>query len=132
MISEMYIGSSPSEESCVQVTADGATIDAQKHECQAYIEALRRLLGPEPEGARLRIKSQPHDFGTYYDVICRFDENDEQAVEYAFKCESSGPLTWAEVGMVVPNEQEQRGTNPYPNTPRPETWGKWRKGKVNE
>jgi hypothetical protein len=44
-------------------------------ECQRFIALLRRKCGPEPEGARLAVKSFLHDFGDYLEVVCYFDEN---------------------------------------------------------
>lgn len=87
------IGPVPCDEECEQVgmpTYDGARA---RLECQCYIEQLRRQFGPEPEGARLRIKSSPHDFGNYLEVVCNFDNEYPESVEYAFKCE--GGDVWA-------------------------------------
>jgi len=96
------IGSSPIDESCQQVGSEDYTRKA-KIECRHYMDALRKKLGPEPEGARLYIKGNPHDFGTYYEVNCEFDDGNEEATAYAFKCEGEGPTTWEEVGMTAPN-----------------------------
>jgi hypothetical protein len=89
------IGSSPAEEPCAQVGSDNYYEMAHR-ECRALIRQLRRKLGQEPPGARLYIKSNPHDFGTYYEVACKFNENDEAATEYAYKCESECPQNWDE------------------------------------
>lgn len=95
------IGSSPAEETCVQVgTEDYARLS--RIECNAYIEAIRKKLGDEPVGARLAIKAFPHDFGTYNEVICYYDDEIQESVEYAFKCEAEAPGTWEEVGMTDP------------------------------
>jgi len=87
------IGSSPPEESCAQVGADGY-YERARRECRAYVEQLRRAMGPEPAGARLGVRSNPHDFGTYLSVVCYYDPAMEAAVEYAFRCESDGPQNW--------------------------------------
>ena len=63
-------------------------------ECQRYIRALRRVVGPEPPGAKLAVKSFPHDLGTYHEVVCWYE--DEASEEYAMKCESDGPSKWPE------------------------------------
>ena len=52
------------------------------------------LIGEEPEGTRLTIKANPHDFGTYYEVVCYFDDEDEEAARYAFRCEAEAPDEW--------------------------------------
>lgn len=95
------IGSSPVEEDCAQVGCEDYSRKA-RIECNQYIAALRAKFGPEPDGARLYIKGNPHDFGTYYEVNCEYDDDLPESAEYAFKCEGEGPLTWAEVGMEAP------------------------------
>ena len=98
----IIIGSAPYEEDCVQVGANDYARRA-KIEGLAFIGAIRMKLGLEPEQAHLAVKSFPHDFGTYYEVVCHYDDTNEKATEYAFKCESEGPATWQEVGMRAPN-----------------------------
>ena len=89
----LSIGSSPAEEDCAQVGTDNYREIARK-ECKAYIDQIRRQLGDEPEGAFLAIKSFPHDFGSYLEVVCFFDDNNEIASNYAFKCESETWPNW--------------------------------------
>lgn len=100
------IGSSPPGESCAQVGSNDYAKRACR-ECRAYINQLRRALGPEPSGAELGIRSNPHDFGTYYSVVCYYDPANNQAVEYAFKCESKGPEEWDDEAR---RELEQKGS----------------------
>ena len=103
------ISSTPFEEPCVQVGAADYPKWA-RIECQTLINQLRRVRGEEPEGAKLLIRSNPHDFGTYYEVACRYDEQNEAAVEYAFACENSeGIATWDEQAR---KELQEAG---YPN-----------------
>ena len=87
------IGPSPCEETCVQVGADDYSRLA-RIECQRFIDAIRQTLGPEPDGASLRVKSFPHDFGSYMEVVCYYEDENETATDYAFKCESESPSTW--------------------------------------
>jgi hypothetical protein len=89
----LEIGSTPAEEECVQVGEDNYRERATK-EMRRFIERIREVLGPEPEGAQLSIKWFPHDFGTYGEVVCYFDEGNDKAREYAFKCDSDAPSTW--------------------------------------
>lgn len=96
----LNIGSTPCEESCQQVPYQN--LELARRELLAFIEAIRKKLGKEPEGAELRIKSFPHDFGTYKEVVCYFDDSLPESEEYAFKCEGESPTTWAEVGMKAP------------------------------
>jgi hypothetical protein len=89
----VYVGSSPPEETCAQVGSDDYYTRARR-ECTAYIEQLRRALGREPDGARLSIKSCPHDFGDYLEVVCHFESDKPDSVDYALRCESDGPPRW--------------------------------------
>jgi len=93
MMEWMELGPTPPEEDCAQVGQPDYREKAIP-ECRRYIDVIRKKLGPEPPGAQLKIKSNPHDFGTYYDVGCYYDEDNKEAMEYAFKCESEGPMTW--------------------------------------
>ena len=92
----LYIGESPWDESCAQLGTDMYPVNARK-ECQRFIEQIRNHYGSEPEGARLYIKSNPHDFGSYLSVECDFTwdpsaEGDDPedwtpSQEYAFSIE---------------------------------------------
>ena len=94
MYDEMSMGTTaPWNEECVQVGEDGY-LERAREEAQRFIELIRQKLGPEPPGARLRVKSCPHDFGTYLDVVVGYATEDEEAAEYAYLCESEGPRTW--------------------------------------
>jgi hypothetical protein len=89
----LNIGSTPPDEDCAQVGSEDYHIKARA-ECIRYIERIREFCGPEPVGASLKIKSFPHDFGTYYEVVCWYDEDIKESVDYAFKVEGEGPLKW--------------------------------------
>lgn len=102
----MEIGSSPCYEDCVQVNPRGDYHEAMREECRRFLELIRKKLGPEPPGAHLAIKNNPHDFGTYYEVVCHFDDTDDEARTYAFRCESDAPRTWAD-DHLCPEEEAQ-------------------------
>lgn len=89
----MEIGPSPCDEPCVSVGEPNYYTRA-KEECTRFIELIRKKLGPEPSSAQLKVKSNPHDFGTYLEVVCEFNEHDEEGREYACLCESTAPRTW--------------------------------------
>jgi len=59
----------------VQLGTDDLHGRGPRAECQRFIALLRKQFGPEPDGARLAVKSFPHDFGDYLEVVCCFDEN---------------------------------------------------------
>lgn len=95
MTDYIAIGPTPADEPCEQL---GPNYDPQRAraECKRFIALIRKTLGDEPPGARLRIQSNAHDFGTYYEVVCSYDEDNETAAKYAFRCESEAPTTWEE------------------------------------
>lgn len=89
------VGSAPSHEDCAQVGRDDYP-ECARRECRAYVNQLRRMFGEEPDGARLSIKSNPHDFGSYLSVVCYFDGDNKTAADYAYLCEAQGPQEWDE------------------------------------
>ena len=95
------IGPTPYEEACAQVGQEDYYSRARK-ECAAYCRQLRRLY-PEPAGGYFAVKSFGHDFGSYYEVIARYDDTDREAVEWALTAEC-GAANWdddarAELGI---------------------------------
>ena len=96
----MEIGSAPYDEECVQVDPKVDYLPAMRAECRRFLEAIRAKLGHEPSGARLAIKSNPHDFGEYLSVVCHYDDRDQEAQAYAFRCESNAPRTWTDTVPV--------------------------------
>ena len=86
------IGCTPADEPCEQV-GPNCNYPKMRLECRVFIGQLRRIFGPEPEGADLRVKGFSHDFGTYYEVVCYFDCDNKAAVEYAYRCENI-PASW--------------------------------------
>lgn len=89
------IGSTPCDEACAQVGQPDYRRRALA-ECHRFIALLRKTFGPEPEGAELRVKAFPHDFGTYYEVVCHYDTDIPASVDYALHCEAQMPVTWGE------------------------------------
>lgn len=89
---EVYLGPTPYESECQQAPYERP--DLARLECRCFIEQLRRQFGEEPEGATIKIKSNPHDFGSYLDVVVRFDMNNEAARDYAYRVENNVPARW--------------------------------------
>ena len=87
------LGPTPSEEECAQVGQPDYRRKAME-ECQRFIALIRTTLGPEPPGAELAIKSFPHDFGTYYEVVIWFERDAAEAIAYAVRCEDEALTTW--------------------------------------
>jgi hypothetical protein len=99
----VYLGPAPAEEDCAQVGRTDYE-ERARAECLAYIEAIRKVVGAEPDGARLRVKRQAHDFGSYLEVVCEFDGNNRDAAEYAARCDAEAPTTWEAAGMTAPGK----------------------------
>lgn len=64
-----------------------------ERECQRYIDQLTRQ-SPPPAGAQILIAYNPHDFGTYLDVVADFDPEDENQSNWAFSLEDNLPANW--------------------------------------
>jgi hypothetical protein len=89
----LNIGSTPSDEACAQVGSHDYS-ERSRAECKAFVAQLRRVFGTEPDGAVVTVKSFPHDFGSYREVVCYYDDGLPLSVEYAFKLERETPERW--------------------------------------
>ena len=100
----LSLGPAPAEEVPVRPGAPDYAALALA-ECRRHVEAIRRVCGGEPAGARLRVARRPRDCGGHdYDVVLRFDAGDQATVAYARKVEACAPATWDEAGLapIVP------------------------------
>ena len=111
-MSELFVplGPVPADEACAQAGDENYTTEVWK-ECNRFIALLRDTFGEEPVGALLCIQSAPHDFGTYYEVVCYYDPDIPASVDYAFRCEREAPTTWTDV------ENREAGTEAHPPCP---------------
>jgi hypothetical protein len=99
MRDELYLGPVPLEEECSQVgTPD--YLEKSRKECRAYINQIKRKFGEPPMGAGLIVKSCPHDFGTYHEVVVVFDDLFPDSEEWAYSVDNDLPLTWDEEAKV--------------------------------
>lgn len=91
----MQIGSAPYNVDCAQVGSTAYNYDARSRiECYAFLDQIKRVCGEPPEGAGIIVKSFPHDFGAYREVCVVYDDQNEEATQYAFKCESADIGEW--------------------------------------
>ena len=107
MRDHMSIGSSPCDEPCAQVGQDNYAVQA-KQECRRYIELLLKKFGEPPEGASLSVKGFPHDFGTYYEVVVNYDDDDRAGLDYALLLEGNSPATWDDDKPVAPKPKTEK------------------------
>lgn len=91
----LTLGPTPREEECAQVGTDEYPVRVRR-EGKAYIGQLVRMFGSPPPGAEFRLKSFPHDFGTYHEVVLSFDSSVKTAVEFACHVEGNLPGEWDE------------------------------------
>ena len=92
------IGATPCDEDCAQVGSDNFRERATA-ESNAYRRQLIRMFGEPPEGASLRVKWFQHDYGSYPEVVCYYEFDDQsddesKSAEYAFKLEGNAPREW--------------------------------------
>jgi len=105
MMITITFDATPTDEKCAQVGTPDYYERAQA-ECQVYRRQLLRMYkaahnpnGEDwglPEGCTLRIKSNPHDSGTYHEVGARFNDDIPAAVEAAFWFDANIPSHWDE------------------------------------
>lgn len=86
MTEQIELGPVPCNEDCAQAGTENYPARARV-ECETYRAQIRRVLGSEPSGATLVIKSFPHDFGSYFEVCCRYQDNNETASNYAWSAD---------------------------------------------
>jgi hypothetical protein len=65
-------------------------------ECRRYIALLQRVIGPEPDGARLRVRRSGPHFDPYLDVVVEYDIANAVARAYAIRCDREAPIKWDE------------------------------------
>ena len=93
MREHLEIGSSPNAEECQQVGSDDYN-QLGFDECEIYARQLQRQFPNMPAGCFFKVKANSHDFGTYYEVAIFFDDDDEDAVNYAYNIENNPPEFW--------------------------------------
>jgi hypothetical protein len=106
----------PVDESCAAVGQP----DYQKRarlEARAFIAQLERTF-PDAvaAGVYFKVKSNPHDFGSYLSVQVVFDDEDEAQTEWAYTIESELPNTWDD------DARNELAANGYETVPRHEFW----------
>ncbi len=102
-----HIGTAPAEETCAQtgVTADWLAL--QELECITYRAALIAVHGLLPAGVTMPVRVNPHDFGSYAELVVRFDDDDAVASAYAAAVED-GLGSWMDAGFTAPIQYDDR------------------------
>ncbi len=63
-------------------------------QCQRYLRLVRHAIGPEPEGARLRVSRSEQDLDPYLEVVVEYDDANTAARAYAIRCDRESPTRW--------------------------------------
>ncbi len=91
----LNLGSTPWEEDCVGVNSNTDYMPAMREECRRYKRQLERDFAiPEDVDAYYKIKTFPHDFGSYMEVCIVFNQEDEKTCEFAYDLEDHLPARW--------------------------------------
>jgi hypothetical protein len=96
------LGSCPYEEedTCAQTTDDNY-LEKLKKELQVYKNMLERLFSNKLKysGVYLKIKTFPHDFGSYSEVCAIFDDENEKQIEVVYDMDRNVPSNWDKIAM---------------------------------
>src|SRR5438094_9301453 len=84
------LGAVPSGESAAQVGESGYA-EVAFLQCTRYIALLRHTVGPEPAGARLRIRRAEAGVDPYLDVVGEYGAENITARADAIRCQRAGP-----------------------------------------
>jgi len=77
------------------VESTGEYLLRMRVECRAFAHQLERVFPQAIEaGCSFRVKSNPHEFGSYLEVQVCFNDNDEAQTHWAFMIENDLPETW--------------------------------------
>ena len=107
----------PVNEPCAMVESTGEYLPRMRAECKAFAHQLERAFPQAIEaGCSFRVKSNPHEFGSYLEVQVRFDDEDEAQTEWAFMIENDLPEAWDDQARA---ELAEAG---YLAVPRSEFW----------
>lgn len=90
---EIPLGPTPAGEFSMR-PGDSGYADIAFLQCRRYIALVRRAIGSEPEGARLRVRRSAEDIDPYLDVTVEYDDENPVARAYALRCDREAPTRW--------------------------------------
>ena len=80
------IGSTPHDEPCIGV-GDPEYYTKGVAEVQRFARQIEKHYPPVP-GARIKVKAFDHDFGTYHEACVIYNDNSDEATEYAYEVDA--------------------------------------------
>lgn len=103
------LGSTPCDEECAQTIQDDY-IEKSYLEAKAYVAQIHRHMKENGKellpGMKLAVKSFPHDFGSYQEVVIYYDTDNEDQTELAFWLEGNTPMNWDNESNLELNKSE--------------------------
>jgi DNA primase len=93
MIDFVDLGAEPSLEERI-AEFEVFDVPTLRFRCRVYVAQLRRTLGNEPNGARLRVVRFRFRGPPTIHVLCDYDEDKPDSEQYARQCLASGPDYW--------------------------------------
>lgn len=91
------LGPVPCEEAAASVGSPDYQ-ERSRRECLVFKRLIERLTPvPADADAKLVVKSYPHDFGSYREVVVKFNPEDAAACDYAYALESATPPNWDDI-----------------------------------
>lgn len=95
----LTLGPTPAEEPCEGIGGDALKATRESH---AYKRQLMRLF----PNSQFGVKSFPHDFGSYTEVVVYFNDENEEEIAEAIRIENNTPERWddearQELGLQV-------------------------------
>ena len=93
----LYLGPSPCEEECAQMN----DYEAHIAEVRKYVQMLKDRFLDIPESAWFGLKREDgSDYGTYYEAVVYYLENDQEASDFASFVESNCPFKWNDTEKI--------------------------------
>lgn len=104
------ISATPLGESCAQVGTDNYN-EQSRIETKVFAQQCIRVLEEQFDeiACLISIKSFPHDFGSYREVVAYFDGEDDNSVKQAYWLESHTPEEWDSISLQQLKELKYQG-----------------------
>lgn len=88
------LGTVPAAEEAAVPTGESDYAGRAYWQCLRFIDLLRRTLGSEPEGAKLRVRRSGQDRDLYLEVVVEYEDENSAARAYAIRCDRQAPTRW--------------------------------------
>jgi len=101
----LYLGPNPCNETCVNMN----DFEGHRAEVKRFVQLLNDKFTNIPEGAWFGLKREDgSDYGTYYEAVVYYFEDDEEASNFAFFVESNSPVTWDDTEIIDWTKEKEK------------------------